>query len=175
MDLHFKIDIFERIWFIYSSGIKITDDRIPPLLNLKNYKTVIFKIYNSNDYKINFLDAKKSDNFRIQSTHDNLTIGKELCINCGIFLKKTVLYEMTYKSIIIHHNLLYNTRKNIENYEIPEIIKKLYRDILPEKFQNLKDDVNWLFQNVKVCEECYYKLTQLFDNKICRKSIRICY
>ena len=164
MTLNFKIDSFERLWLLYCTGLTIYDKRIPPMISLENYQSTSLSISQSSVHLVNFKEAERSDGYRIQITHDNLALGNELCINCGIYRNKKELYQITYKSIIIHHNLCKATETGKQLPDIPEIFQKLYKYLEINKFQELKKDINWLYQKVKVCEICYYKLTQLFNN-----------
>ena len=45
---------------------------------------------------------------------------------------------------------------------IPPIIAKVYKGMTYDKYYNVKNDINWLSQKMRVCEECYLSITRTY-------------
>jgi len=166
MCLHFKIDPWERIWLLYTTGLQVNErnlDSIKPLFCFS--KEPLLEI----PKRKRLFSHKKIQRDRDQEkkiVQEQLANHNAICINCDEFAPVHLLHDFSYLKVIQCHKLskyikISSNEKEFEDCidEVPEIIRKIYPNLSYLKFITMAKDLSWLQETVKLCEGCYLKLT----------------
>jgi len=160
MVLHFKIDPLERLWLLYTTGLRVIDKNNELKIKMEILKDPILTIPKKR--KMFLPDHAYNDpNQDRKMIQEELAKDNAMCINCGEFVNTGLLHDLSYYNVLANFKRK-RYEEGIKEQVIPPIIKKLYPDLTYEKYKGLKADLNWLQETVKVCEDCYLELTTMY-------------
>ncbi|CAG9334959.1 unnamed protein product [Blepharisma stoltei] len=166
MTLFFKQDCDDLIWFQFCSSLKVLDLTKQKKDNCKVSHELILTISNiANEKKI-----KSTCKF------SELRKNRELCIGCDHLVRREYMYKILLKLVlkysdagkdpqsknIAEHSLVNNDGSEDACDLVPIVLRRLNPALTNAKYEELKKDPLWLFQEVKVCEDCYLQYTNFY-------------
>ncbi|CAK88555.1 unnamed protein product (macronuclear) [Paramecium tetraurelia] len=180
---YFKADQNNKVWFLYSSSIRIQGEAqsqiklYQPLwgnVNVKKNNTPI-------PFNTNFQKPYSIKNMLTVNTMHPVALIKDIeCFECGVLCQQKDLYHLTYEYIIKHFDQDVNQHPLVNNIEIikpksflqceghlrdihshiPPLILKLYPHLTVQIFEQLKVNDAFLIKSVLICESCFLKYSE---------------
>lgn len=146
MVLHFKLDKYDKLWFLRATSIRCASERGNEPLDL-NVSTILPETVNSKKYTLN--------------PQNPATLQKTvLCRNCEKPNEPDAMFEVSYRFVIDAHN----------GIGIPALILKINPRITLMEYDKYKNNPLFMNKQALICDACYLEYTKFADTGGVSKS-----